>query len=74
MEWSGAEEQSKVGRRLSRCQRGNSAQVVVAVALEKQDFSSSHLIQHPEHDGMWTASQKSAGDSTFCMRREERRR
>lgn len=44
----------------------------VAVALEKQDFSSSLLIQHPEHDGLWTASQKSAGDSTFYMKEEER--
>jgi hypothetical protein len=59
---------------LSRCQRGNSAQIEVAVALEKQDFSSAQLIQHPEHDGLWTAGQKSAGDSTFCMKKRERER
>jgi hypothetical protein len=41
--------------------------------LRSRIFSSSLLIQHPEHDGLWTASQKSAGDSTFYMgRREER--
>lgn len=42
-----------------RCQRGNyQLRGGLAVALEKQDVvSSPQLIQHPEHDGLWTASQ-----------------
>jgi hypothetical protein len=39
--------------------------------LRSRNFSSSLLIQHPEHDSLWTASQKSAGDSTFYMKEEE---